>query len=513
MGEIRVMSIPRLVAWITLIAIFAMAARISMDTDTWWHLRAGEWMVSHRAIIDRDPFSFTRYGEAWEYPGWLVQVPMYLIYQNFGPGGLNIWTAAMVGAAFGFLWSTMSGGAFLKAFLSVLAAACSGVYWSARPHLATLVFSAAYLWILEKHRQPGSTVDWRRLAWLPVIMLLWVNSHGGFAVGFILWGIYLVSELVMWIRKGGSFPGKSDFLRHPCVVLRAPPFALLAVGAGMLAAACINPSGPEMLAYPFTTLQIGALRDYIQEWQSPDFHSLSVQPFLWLLLLAIGSVGISRRRITISDFLLVSVFAYLGVLAGRNIALFSLASPIVISRHLAPLFRPAHRQVSDKLDVPPWIGRKFNLINWSILLIICLAAVWKVALIYPAESNFVEFRKYLPIEAASQLNRSGLEGRLFNPYNWGGYLVWAAPDYPVFVDGRTDLYNDEIIQEWLRVTRAEKGWDNVLEGYRVNLILTESGSTLAKTLDHAAGWSKQYSDPIAAVYRRRNPFARDGSSK
>ncbi len=64
-----------------------------MDTDTWWHLRAGEWMFQHKAILQQDIFSYTRYGQEWNYPGWLIQIPMYLIYKMFGPGGLNIWTA------------------------------------------------------------------------------------------------------------------------------------------------------------------------------------------------------------------------------------------------------------------------------------------------------------------------------------------------------------------------------------------------------------------------------------
>jgi hypothetical protein len=46
--------------------------------------------------------------------------------------------------------------------------------------------------------------------------------------------------------------------------------------------------------------------------------------------------------------------------------------------------------------------------------------------------------------------------RMFNSYNWGGYLLWELPEYPVFIDGRTDLYDDELVEEWLRVVRAAR---------------------------------------------------------
>lgn len=99
------MTIRRLVFWITLLAVFAMAARISIDTDTWWHLRAGQWIVENRQVPQVDPFSYTREGQSWQYPGWLVEVPMYGIYLTLGPGGL------ISGLPGWSLWLSISSGA------------------------------------------------------------------------------------------------------------------------------------------------------------------------------------------------------------------------------------------------------------------------------------------------------------------------------------------------------------------------------------------------------------------
>lgn len=95
-----------------------MAARVSMDSDTWWHLSVGRWMLENRALMTGDVFSYLRAGAVWLYPRLVVQVPLLWIYQTFGAGGLNVWTAGMVTLAFAV--KAMEGGPFLKAFIIVL---------------------------------------------------------------------------------------------------------------------------------------------------------------------------------------------------------------------------------------------------------------------------------------------------------------------------------------------------------------------------------------------------------
>ena len=101
----------------------------------------------------------------------------------------------------------------------------------------------------------------------------------------------------------------------------------------MVLAVCINPSGPLILAYPFKTGTIGALGAYIQEWQSPDFHQWAAQPFIWLLILTLGAAGISRKRLALSDFLLVSGFTYLSLLAWEehDLGSVALAAPAALT--------------------------------------------------------------------------------------------------------------------------------------------------------------------------------------
>lgn len=477
---------------IAFLGVFAMAARVSVDSDTWWHLRAGQWIIENRAIPRVDSFSYTRAGMPWQYPGWLVEGVMYGLFRAGGLGALNLWTAGMVALAFVFVWRTLSGGPFLRAFVVILGATTSGVYWAARPYLVTFVLTAVFVWILENYRWRG--ID--RLWWLPLLMVIWVNSHGGFVVGVLLWGIYTAEALIRWIyaRLRGADSQKT---------LRRVLFRLLTIGLLILTGVLINPAGWVMYFYAFKTVGIGALREYIQEWQSPDFHSLQVQPFIWLMLLTIAAIGYSRKRMALSDYFLFAGFLYLGLTAGRNVALFGLTAPVVLCRYAAqPLSALGkmlgYRGVQDKRP----LGR-LAFANWLLLLLVGLTVALKSLMIYPDRVNEEIIQRTMPVGAVEYLKETKPAGRLFNTYNWGGYLLWALPEYPVFIDGRTDLYSDEIINEWMQVMRAEAGWEKVLDDYQVNLILIERASLLRRILEINPGWNQVYEDELAVMFLRR----------
>jgi len=517
--KIPKLSTKQLVICLVFLAVFAMSARVSVDTDTWWHLSAGQWIVENRQVLQQDIFSYTRAGEAWQYPGWLVEAPMFAIYQAFGPGGLNMWTAAMVTLTFWFVWKTLSGGEFTRAFVVILAAAASGVFWAARPNMMTFLLAGVFLWILEEHREKwnahshnaGSsqetdlskgmvdggqpTADHSRplanscrLWLLPILMVIWANSHGGFAVGFIYWGAYFVDGLVRWRVKSVK----------PMYV------QLLAImGLLMIVGVCINPSGPVMLLYPFKTIGIEVLQNFIQEWQSPNFHEWQVHPFIWLLLLTLGAVGISRKRISLVDFLLVAGLSYLGLIAARNIALFALVAPMVLTRHVQPFLEDIGQRLRFRrpAKTPVRTQRWQSILNWIILSVLILAVLLKSSLVIPRSVNQEHFEESLPVAAVAFLKEAQPEGQLFNSYNWGGYLMWALPEYPIFVDGRTDLYGDEIIGQWLQVVQRESGWEQVLDDWDARIILLEPSRPVVRELE-AKGWHLLYEDSLAMVYAR-----------
>lgn len=516
---------------ITLMGIFAMAARFSVGSDTWWHLAAGRLILEKGQILKTDPFSYTRSGAAWEYPGWLAEIGMFWIYHLFGPGGLNAGVALAVTATFGLIWLTMKGNVYFKAFLLVLAAAASGVYWAARPYMVTFFFTAVYLVVLEKERswweEEAQEFEvhqgWLRsdrLIWLlPAVMLLWGNSHGGFAVGFILFGVYFLGILFgqgllfdYWkifkssnVRTGNKLTllWKSNPQLMENSNLRQSRHRRLQrfflAGLLMVLALMINPAGPDMLLYPLDTVGIEALQKYIEEWQSPNFHEARVIPFLLLMAVTFGMVGAARERISLFDFLLVLVFGGLALSAARNIALFALVSPVVISRSGVKAWMPLSdnaQWLDQKPESGSWVKQ---IIHWLILFLGAAAVIYKISLVYPDQANQDYFQEAFPVEAVDFIQDRGIQGRIFNSYNWGGYIIWALPERRVFIDGRTDLYGDEVIDQWLTVIRAEKDWEEILETWGAELIVIEDYWELNLLLPNHE-WQLIYSDNKARVY-------------
>lgn len=475
-----------MVVALTFIAIFAMALRISTDTDTWWHLRAGQEIVEG-TLPRTDAYSHTRLGAAWLYPSaaWLSEAQLYLVHAWGGFAGLNLWVAALVTLAFAFVYAALPrGGLFLRSAVLLLAAASSAVYWAARPYLWSFVFSALCLWLLEAARRGQP----RRLLWLPLVMLAWANSHPGFAVGFILLGIYAVERLATW------WPARKQ-KGHGMQAWREWGQYLALAAGGMLLAVCINPSGPVMLRYPFDTVEMDVLRGYIQEWQSPNFHEARVWPFAALLGLTGLALIFAPRRPAVYDLLLVAVLGGMSLLAARNIALFALAAPIVLSRNLPN----GVVKLEKTLRFRPRPTRPQAVLH-AVLLVLALAALAaKASRALPAHLNERQFRASLPVAAVEYMKAQQPQGQMFNSYNWGGYLIWALPEYPVFADGRTDLYDDELLGEWLQIANAEPGWDNMLAQRGVRVVLLEPGWALSKVLP-AAGWQLLYEDENTRLF-------------
>jgi len=489
------MSFRTLIVALTFMAILVMGLRFSVDTDTWWQVRTGELIAQQHAIPTTDSFSFTREGQSWRYPStaWLIELKLYFIYEWFGAGGLNIWMAAMITLAFAFVYLAMSGGGFLRAFVLVLATAVSGVYWAARPYMATFVLSAIFLWVLEDFRWERKN----RLIWLPVLMALWVNSHPGFAMGFILIGIYFVDELVRWLSA--NWPLKSAKVRK---AIRGRLGMLLLAIVGMLVAACLNPAGPAIFQYPFETVSIGVLRDYIQEWQSPNFHQITSQPFIWMLLLTLATLGLASKRIVLSDFLLTGVSIYLTLLAGRNMPLFALVAPIVLTRYAVPVIEEMRKKLKwEDRATSERTSRLQSVLNVLIVLILGAIALVRAWMIYPEAVNEADIALEAPVAAVEYIREHQPTGRLFNSYNWGGYLIWNLRDHPVFVDGRTDLYSDDLLSEWLNTVSAADGWQETLEKWNIGLILIEPSWALAKILP-TEGWQLLYEDEHSVLYSK-----------
>jgi hypothetical protein len=274
----------------------------------------------------------------------------------------------------------------------------------------------------------------------------------------------------------------------------------LVIGVAILSAVLlvINPNSTRMWTYYLETVRIEVLRDVIQEWQSPDFHPLHTQPFIWFLLATMAAMGLSGRRVDGTDLVLVGGFAYAGLLAGRNFGPFALVAAPVLSRHVTAIGSSLwERRKGPRRRVAS--GRAA--INWSLLVVVVALAAVKIQRPLQPAFNEALHRERLPVGAIEWIEEHQPEGRMFNHYNWGGYLIWRLwPDYRVFVDGRTDLYGDAFLRQYLETQLGKPGFAETLREYAVRLILMPSESTLSTRLACEGGWKEAYRDDVAAVW-------------
>jgi hypothetical protein len=187
--------------------------------------------------------------------------------------------------------------------------------------------------------------------------------------------------------------------------------------------------------------------------------------------------------------------------AARNIGIFGLVTTPALARyadaawghHLPAMAKSStnHRLALVRL-------------NWLLLGLLILAALVKISTaLAPSAIAQVE-EKTLPYGAVRFIQTEDPPGPMFNSYNWGGYLIFKLwPQYPVYIDGRTDLYDDAFIRRYLNVMVAGNGWEQNLDDDGINLVLIESESTLAKFLRQDPAWEEVYQDEMAAVFIRK----------
>ena len=469
-----------------------MAVQPSLDTDSWWHLRSGAWILENGQILKSDPFSLTRQGQAWIYPGWLSQIILFSVFNSLGMAGLNLFTGIIVLITFAMLWMTLERKELLRAFVLLLAAATSGLYWSARPQIFTLLFTSATLFLLE-----GTKREKQRHLWiLPVLITIWVNLHGGFIVGYLLIGVYFMGEVIEALI---SIILSRRKLNEEWQNRKESLSVLAAVGIASIFTGMINPHGPVILLYPFQTISMGTLQDYIAEWQSPNFHTPEVQPFILLFFLTFLSFGISTKKRSARELLLISLFGYMSLMAVRNVGLFALVAAPIACRHLDAGLKPLFKRLKSEKELPEKLTKHLNLI---LAVLLTFAGLIRIATQLENEVNQKHIHQQIPLEAFEFIEEEKPEGALFNSYNWGGYVIWSLyPDYLSFVDGRTDLFSDEILNEYLNTWLAKPGWQTFLEEWGIQWALIEIDSPLSRVMIYD-GWRLLYQDEQAIILEK-----------
>ena len=401
--------------------------------------------------------------------------------------------------------------------LVLLAASASMIHFLARPHVVSWLFTVAWFWILERERScvglhpnssENSAVEKHRdlpLWLLPLLMLAWVNVHGGFLVGFVLLAIYWISDVWQWFRMKGE--GLDAVLQEGRIGRRVR--ALTWSGILSALATLVNPYGFRLHLHIYRYLSNRFLMDHIDEFQSPNFHYVAQKCFAGLLLLTLVALVAKRREMRPSQTLVVLVAVYSGLYASRNIPVSSLLLILVIG----PWLSDAMELVAEKrrgLASVPFL-RRMGAVEVSLR-----GHLWPVAAValscwvaahggrlgaMPLMEAHFDAKRF-PVAAVNYLEKQDVQGPLVSPDSWGGYPITGfIPECELWsMTGTTSMGRNS--KSYLKMVRVEPGWDDFLQQHPARCVLVPKDSALANILAETTGWKPIYGDDVTIAFAR-----------
>jgi hypothetical protein len=483
-----------------LFALYACPAvvvmRTALDSDIWWHLRTGQWIVEHAAVPLTDPFSSFGQDRPWLAYSWLFEVLIYGLYRGLGLAGIVLFRVVVV-----FLVAVAIHGFVAKRESRLLpAAGLVGLAFLAlselmneRPWLFTILFSVLTLDLVLDLRAGRS----RRDLWLlPVLYAVWANLHIQFVYGLFLLALGCAAP---WLDRLPWFTEPYG----PAARAGSPAWRrLVAVTVACLLATLLTPYHIRLYGVVIEYATQTGMNDFIQEFLALPFRNPADWGVLVLALLATFALG---RRRTFSSFelgLLIAA-AYLCFHSRRDAWFMVLAALTILTRgEDGAICRLPVRFTMRPLDVLT-VG-----VGVAALLVV-LGWGCNVSNTGLKQSEAFDY----PAKAADFIESKGYDGPLYNDFNWGGYLIWRLPRLPVSLDGRTNLHGEPRLYRSFWSWAGRPGWASDPELKAARLVIGPAHAPLMSLLRMDHRMELVYVDPLAMVYVARDAPAQAESLK
>jgi hypothetical protein len=469
------------------LTVLTLRSRFS-DPDMWWHLKMGEiiWTTHHIPTVDL--FSYTALHHSWIPHEWLSQLTIYAAYRIGGYSGLMAWLCifSAVLLVAGYLLCSIYSGNSKVAFLGVLVIwlfATAG--FAIRPQMIGYLLLLVELLLLHLGRTRSARWFWA----LPPLFALWVNCHGSFFIGIVLAAITYTLAFIGF-QAGSLVSVKWDPIRR-----RYLAWSL----ALSIAALFINPVGRSQILYPIDTLlhqPIGLSQS--QEWQPLQVTDARALPLLLLLLCIFLVVLVRRSELQLQELVFLALGTWIALRHQRMLFVFGILVAPILSRMLSGLWG----NYDAEHDRP--------LLNAGFIVLSLIAAVWA----FPSRRALAtQVEQANPVEAITFLKTHHVTGRMLNDYVYGGFLIWAAPEHPVFVDGRADIFEwTGVLGDYGKWATLESDPRELLNTYGIDFCLISREAPMARVLP-LIGWNSIYSDKLSVIFTRpRSDATKPGES-
>jgi hypothetical protein len=322
-----------------------------------------------------------------------------------------------------------------------------------------------------------------RLYCLPLIFFFWANLHIQFIYGLFVVGLLLATTTMQSLAR--RFHVSPDFLLPETL----PALPLAGIFAACVVASCIGPNffHPYVAVYEYSKAKF-AYRVII-ELEPLSFRGYS--HYAELMLAGFGFLAVGwRRKIDLFKLTLLTVCTAVAFRTMRDAWFLVIPAAACIVDFPAP---QEHHESSES-----WIEN------------VAVAGIVAVLLLLLAPSTDFTTRgldraisSQYPVNAVNFLRRNPQPGPIYNDLGWGGFLMWYMPDYPVAIDGRNDLYGDELDERFYATQNADTGYDRDPYLDESGVVLLDATLPLAKILTIDPRFKLIYQDAQSVVYARR----------
>ncbi len=464
-----IISIILLITTIT----FISTNLVSMGFDYYWHIKAGQYMISNHTILTKDIFSWFLNGTYWMSHEWLYECIIYGLKLIFGKWHIFIYCFTNIFILLSILIFHNKDN-YKKNIIATLIWLMVFLFlnvglFSPRPHLisAWLIASTLYLlYDLKKNK------DSKKIYLLPLVSLLWANVHGGssnlcylLCLLFIITGLFNIKNKYIEIKK----LNKTQLKKYIIVLI----LIVLAIS--------INPHGLKMLIYPYENIFNTFMQQNISEWRPTSL----IKTYNYVYFITIIGIFIclikSKKKIELTDLLLLILFSYMGIRSTRFWNYIYIGSSFFIFKYLP-------KQKNDE-NTPKY------LIIFSIIVIASFLVNVKTTY------NKLNKEEMISTKIINKIKKEKPK-RLFNLYNFGGYLIYN--DIDVFVDGRADLYSNYNYKDYISISNLENNYKELIKKYDFDYFIVNNEFEISKYLKSNKNYVEIIKDKKTILYKKKD---------
>jgi hypothetical protein len=458
------------------------------DGDLSAHIRMGNTILSTGHIPTHSLASYTAPADFMVAHGWLSEIIFALLFRVGGLPLLSVVTGIIVGLTHGSIaiFLRRRGAdprwAFLAALLSL---ALGSTHWLTRPHMFSIVGAALTLFLLESDRAR------RAMLALP-LFAVWANLHGAWLYGLAMIGAFIVGDLAE------AFLSPEN--RQAWILKAKTNSLMLVLGA---AATLINPYGLRLHMEVLFAATSSSLAKNIAEYLAPNFQDAGQWPFLLAVLGTVGLFAVGTKRIQMPWLVLILTSLFFALRSFRNIALFGVSAWPLVALHAAeswPRPKKPFRFFSEFARLDPGARIGILIVPVAVLMLALGLNRGSIGSLEIIPDHFNPGK--VPVVAVAKARAARLDGRIFDAWGWGGYIMYAWPDARLHVDPLK--FNDETIKSYSAIEEMRPGWQKEMDRWNIQTVLIHAKSPMAKGMAMEPKWEEWYRDTLAVVYRRAN---------